>query len=215
MSGGVRCGPEAASGLARPRRRACLQFGTSRTLIGEATADREIAPVQTRNGGTPASFGLIHVLDIDSATGPVAVSAAPRSVPALADASGTALCRSPGHARAVPGRGIAEIDQEMAGDGRRRNLSPDPDMSRSAGAKGVEHSAGLWLMAETLGIEGGKLLHALSFPFRFSRFEDDPVQEQNARADALVDCGNALTPPDRTPDTTPVARDIGVKRPGP
>ena len=203
MPGVVRCGPETASGSARPRRRACLQLRTSCTLIGEATADRVLTLVQTRNGGTPAGFGLIHVLDIDSSTGPVAVPAATRPVLASADAPGTALRRSLDHSRPVPGSGIAEIDQEMTENGWRRNLSPDPDMSRGAGAERTGCPADLRLIGETFGIERSTLLHALSFPFRFSRFEDGPVQAQNARADAFVDYGNVLTPPDRTPDTMP------------
>lgn len=67
---------------------------------------------------------------------------------------------------------------------------------------------------ETSGIERSRLLHALSFSFRFSRFEDDPVHARSVEADALVDYGNALASPDRTLDTTPVTRYTTIRRPG-
>ena len=140
--------------------RARQQLETNRTLIeagqmaareilqSEAdVADRELALVQTRNSVTTANFGLIGILDIDSATvvRPVEVPGAPRPVLSLDEAIETALGHSPGHARALLSREIAEIDLEVAEDDQRWDLSLDADVSRSTDAGQTDYAAGLRL----------------------------------------------------------------------
>ena len=142
--------------------RAREQLETNRTLIeagqmaareilqSEAdVADRELALVQTRNGVTTANFGLIGILDIDSATvvRPVEVPATPRSVLSLDEAIETALAHSPSHAGALLNREIAEIDLKLAEDDRLWDLSLDADVSQGLeGSAGqADYSAGLRL----------------------------------------------------------------------
>lgn len=140
--------------------RARQQLETNRTLIeagqmaareilqSEAdVADRELALVQTRNSVTTANFGLIGILDIDSATvvRPVQVPGAPRPVLSLDEAIETALGHSPGHARALLSREIAGIDLEVAEDDQRWDLSLDADVSRSTDAGQTDYAAGLRL----------------------------------------------------------------------
>ena len=140
--------------------RARQQLETNRTLIeagqmaareilqSEAdVADRELALVQTRNSVTTANFGLIGILDIDSATvvRPLQVPGAPRPVLPLNEAIETALGHSPGHARALLSREIAEIDLEVAEDDQRWDLSLDADVSRSTDAGQTDYAAGLRL----------------------------------------------------------------------
>ena len=140
--------------------RARQQLETNRTLIeagqmaareilqSEAdVADRELALVQTRNSVTTANFGLIGILDIDSATvvRPLEVPGAPRPVLSLDEAIETALGHSPSHARALLSREIAEIDLEVAEDDQRWDLSLDADVSRSTDAGQTDYAAGLRL----------------------------------------------------------------------
>ena len=142
--------------------RAREQLETNRTLIeagqmaareilqSEAdVADRELGLVQTRNGVTTANFGLIDILDIDSATvvRPMELPAAPRPTLSLADAIETALRQSPRYARALLNREIAEIDLELAEDNQLWDMSLDADVSRGTGGGAGEthYSAGLRL----------------------------------------------------------------------
>ncbi len=142
--------------------RARQQLETNRTLIeagqmaareilqSEAdVADRELGLVQTRNGVTTANFGLIDILDIDSATvvRPMELPAAPRPTLSLADAIETALRQSPRYARALLNREIAEIDLELAEDNQLWDMSLDADVSRGVGGGAGEthYSAGLRL----------------------------------------------------------------------
>ncbi len=142
--------------------RARQQLETNRTLIeagqmaareilqSEAdVADRELGLVQTRNVVTTANFGLIGILDIDSATvvRPMEVPSAPRPTLSLADAIETALRHSPRYTRALLGKEIAEIDLEVAEDDQLWDLSLDADVSRGVGggAGQTDYSAGLRL----------------------------------------------------------------------
>ena len=163
---------QAWRGLVRARRqleigeasmeRARRQLETNRALIeagqmaareilqSEAdVAERELGLVETRNGVTSANFGLIDILDIDSATEvrPVETTAARRPVLSLAEAIETALRHSPRYARALLDKEIADIDLEVAENDQLWDLSLDADVSRGTGGGGqsTDYSAGLRL----------------------------------------------------------------------
>ena len=159
--------------------RAHQQLAINRTLIeagqmaereilqSEAdVAERELGLIETRNGVTSANFGLIGILDIDSATAiePLQRPTAPRPVLSVQDAIEMALSHSPNFARALMGKEIAEIDLEVAEDDQRWDLSLDVDASRDTGGggQGTDYSAGLrltiplWDRGPELGLMGAR-----------------------------------------------------------
>ena len=159
--------------------RARQQLATNRTLIeagqmaereilqSEAdVAERELGLIETRNGVTTANFGLIDILDIDSATAiePVQRPAAARPVFSVQEAIEVALSRSPDRARALMDKEIAEIDLEVAEDDQRWDLSLDAEASRGTGGggQGTDYSAGLrltvplWDRGPELGLMGAR-----------------------------------------------------------
>ena len=142
--------------------RAREQLEISRTLIaagrmaareilqGEAdVAQRELELVQTQNGVTAANFGLVSILDIDSAAvvRPVEQPAARRPLVSMEQARGTALSHSPGYARALLNKEIAGIDLEVAENDQLWDLRLQAAVSRGTetGAEGVDVSAGVRL----------------------------------------------------------------------
>ena len=142
--------------------RARMQLGTNRMLIeagqmaareilqSEAdVAERELGLAQTRNGVTTANFGLINILDIDSASliRPLQRPAAQRPVPSVEEAFETAIRHSPDYARALLNEEIAEIDLEVTENEQLWDLALDTEISRGTGggAVGVDYSAGLRL----------------------------------------------------------------------
>ncbi|MDE0342792.1 MAG: TolC family protein [Deltaproteobacteria bacterium] len=163
---------QAWRGLVRARRqleigeasmeRARRQLETNRALIeagqmaareilqSEAdVAERELGLVETRNGVVSANFGLINILDIDSATEvrPVETTAGRRQVLSLAEAIETALGQSPRYARALLDKEIADINLDVAENDRLWDLSLTADVSRGTGGGGqtTDYSAGLRL----------------------------------------------------------------------
>ena len=88
------------------------QMAAREILQNEANiADRELSLIETRNGVTTANFGLIGILDIDSAAviRPVETPALRRPAPSVAQAMETALGHSPDYARALLGIETAAI----------------------------------------------------------------------------------------------------------
>ena len=142
--------------------RAREQLETNRTLIeagqmaareilqSEAeVAERELSLVQARNSVTAANFGLVNILDIDSATliRPVDGPAAPRPVLPVEEAIQTALRHAPGYAQAVLNREIAEIALDVAENDQLWDLELETELSRGTdgGSDGVDYSAGVRL----------------------------------------------------------------------
>ena len=121
------------------------QMAAREILQSEADiAGRELGLIESRNSVTAANFGLIDILDIDSATVilPVDRPSGQRPVPSVAEAIETALTHSPGYTRALLDREIAEIDLELARNDRLWDLSLDTEASRAIdGGRGTEYSA--------------------------------------------------------------------------
>ena len=143
------------------------QMAEREILQSEAdVAERELGLIETGNGVTTANFGLIGILDIDSATAiePVQRPAAARPVLSLQEAVEVALSRSPDHARALLDKEIAEIDLEVAENDQLWDLSLDTEASRGTGggAEGIDYSAGLrltvplWDRGPELGLMGAR-----------------------------------------------------------
>ena len=143
------------------------QMAEREILQSEAdVAARELGLIQTRNGVTSANFALIGILDIDSATviQPVQRPAAPRTALSVDEAVDIALGRSPGYARALLFKEVAEIDVAVAEDNRRWDLSLDLDASRDTGGggQGTDYAAGLrlriplWDRGPELGLMGAR-----------------------------------------------------------
>ena len=143
------------------------QMAAREILQSEADiADQELRLVETRNGVTSANFALIDILDIDSATviRPVEAPRPARAVAGLGESMETALRHSPGYARALLFKEVAEIDLEVAEDEQLWDLSLEADTSRGTGGGGVgvDYSAGLrltiplWERSPELGLRGAE-----------------------------------------------------------
>ncbi len=124
------------------------QMAEREILQSEAEiADRELALVETRNGLTSANFGLIDILDIDSAAliRPLETPAARRPVPGVAEAIEVALQNWPAYSRALLDAEIAGIELEVARNDRLWDLSLDTRASRAGSGGGTDYEAGLRL----------------------------------------------------------------------
>ena len=125
-------------------------------------AERELGLVQTRNDVIAANFGLVNILDIDSATviRPVHRAVAPRSILPVEESIETALTHSPGYAQALLIREIAEIALEVAENDQLWDLALEADVSRGTGEdrERTDYSAGvrltipLWDRSPELGL---------------------------------------------------------------
>lgn len=122
----------------------------------------------------------------------------------LAQAIETMLRRSPGHARARPGKEIPGRARGAVHGLAERRRPVGIQVCRTV------HDA----RASRRRIRRSGLRQGPFSVFRFSRLQDRPVRVRNAEADAPVGHEGALTPPDRTPAETFKTPDVAVGQAG-